>query len=237
MRTDGQHRLSSPSRSGGGGHPQDGGGAPPSSASAKASADATSPLLRNGEENVLGYFGRDGQIQRLAGGKWTMGKYPLSEGHQNPVRDRPDHERNQTPARLTIDFPPRRAAMGRGPSAGWWRGRPGWARDLGFWVTLEGLFLPRSPLRQPFWLPPPLRCATGRKVAFAWGPPSSTFVKATADATSPVPRNVEDNGASNRASYPSCPMPYSPMALSQRAGRMVFKICGAGQSFPADVSC
>ena len=37
-----------------------GGRPPPSSASAKASADATSPLLRNGEENVLGYFGREG---------------------------------------------------------------------------------------------------------------------------------------------------------------------------------
>jgi len=34
----------------------------------------------------------------------------------------------------------------------------------GCWVPLEGLFLPSAPLRQSFRLPPPHRCAAGRKM-------------------------------------------------------------------------
>ncbi len=52
-----------------GDHPKDGGGAPPSSASAKATADATSPSLRDREEKLAPYFVCTANIAASDGGK------------------------------------------------------------------------------------------------------------------------------------------------------------------------
>ena len=93
-----------------------------------------------------------------------MGRYPYSEDHQNPDRNRPDHEGNQPATRQTIDFPPHRAAMGSGTVRRMVEGLVGLGVGFGCWANLEGLFLPRLPLRRAFGTPPPRRCATGRKM-------------------------------------------------------------------------
>ena len=93
-----------------------------------------------------------------------MGRYPLSEEPRNPDRNRLDHEGNQPSVRLTIDFPPCRAAVGRGTVRRMVEGLVGLGVGFGCWANLEGLFLPRAPLRQSIRLPPPNCFATGRIV-------------------------------------------------------------------------
>ena len=78
-----------------------------------------------------------------------------------------DHDGNQPPGRLTLVFPPYRAAVGRGTVRRMVEGLVGLGGGLGDGMTLEGLVLPGKPLRRAFGTPSPHRFATGRKVWFA----------------------------------------------------------------------
>ena len=69
-----------------------------------------------------------------------------------------------TPGTGKPRFPPCRAAVGRGTVRRMVEGRLDLVLALGFGAIVGGLLLPDAPLRQPFRLPPPRRCAAGRKV-------------------------------------------------------------------------